>query len=422
MPNISATNYNSTIPFSSELASDGNVLYPSRADRNYIDRLVENLDKSFCQYTGKHENLSSQQRVQRDFYKNDDFTAYFLEKSQSSVALCSHIVEQAWSNLYSPVSHKINNQPEYRLDDYRRESLCQFAIRKMLKSVNEVINSTVQSQLISQNGAVRAEAIKNKQEKCEDVLSMVSYLLGLTTNKTGGAKQRYGSDPIRQVLFQEFHTKNLYVQSGESPRRVLDSTINKLADDYYQLNSGKEKLPNEQIINRVIKELQDSMVNNSLMTDSAAYRIISKTIIDPLLMAANYEEYHRHAYLNALARTWIEKDTPIGHNQKYKHYLAANLPRNNKFSRLFLLDKTFDIRKSELYQRVEQHLREINENISADDILRCCKDYYEFAREKYALKIPSLAEVEFTEQLTRSGHISAAIEHRRHGTYLPRTV
>ncbi|PVF13386.1 hypothetical protein DBO95_08255, partial [Yersinia pestis] len=94
----------------------------------------------------------------------------------------------------------------------------------------------------------------------------------------------------------------------------------------------------------------------------------------------------------------------------------------NKFIRLFLLDKTFDIRKSELYQRVEQHLREINENISADDILRCCKDYYEFAREKYALKIPSLAEVEFTEQLTRSGHISAAIEHRRHGTYLPRTV
>lgn len=165
MPNISATNYNSTIPYSSELASDGNVLYPSRADRNYIDRLVENLDKSFCQYTGKHENLSSQQRVQRDFYKNDDFTAYFLEKSQSSVALCSHIVEQAWNNMYALVSHKINNQPEYRLDDYRREFLCKFAIRKMLKSVNEVINSTVQSQLILQNGAVRAEAIKNKQEK-----------------------------------------------------------------------------------------------------------------------------------------------------------------------------------------------------------------------------------------------------------------
>lgn len=91
MPNISATNYNSTIPYSSELASDGNVLYPSRADRNYIDRLVENLDKSFCQYTGKHENLSSQQRVQRDFYKNDDFTAYFW-KSHKAVLHYVHIL------------------------------------------------------------------------------------------------------------------------------------------------------------------------------------------------------------------------------------------------------------------------------------------------------------------------------------------
>ncbi|WP_016590063.1 hypothetical protein, partial [Yersinia pestis] len=134
----------------------------------------------------------------------------------------------------------------------------------------------------------------------------------------------------------------------------------------------------------------------------------------------NYEKHCHLSHLNALARTLIAKDIPITHNRKYKHYLTDNL--NNKFIRLFLLDKTFDIRKSELYQRVEQHLREINENISADDILRCCKDYYEFAREKYALKIPSLAEVEFTEQLTRSGHISAAIEHRRHGTYLPRTV
>ncbi|AJK15827.1 Uncharacterised protein [Yersinia pseudotuberculosis] len=397
MPNISATNYNSTIPYSSELASDGNVLYPSRADRNYIDRLVENLDKSFCQYTGKHENLSSQQRVQRDFYKNDDFTAYFLEKSQSSVALCSHIVEQAWNNMYALVSHKINNQPEYRLDDYRRESLCQFAIRKMLKSVNEVINSTVQSQLILQNGAVRAEAIKNKQEKCEDVLSVVSYLLGLTTNKTEGAKQRYGSDPIRQVLFQEFHNNKNYIKNNRLNEGMLEDTINSLSNGYYQLNSGKEKLPNEQIINRVIKELQDSIANNSLMTDSAAYRIISKTIIDPVIMDANYEGYHRHAYLNALARTKLGKDISISNKSKHIHYLAANLPYDNKFSRLFLLDKTFDIRKSELYQRVEQHLREINENISADDILRCYKDYYEFARKKYALKMPSLVEIEFTK-------------------------
>ncbi|BFI65908.1 hypothetical protein okayama3_14930 [Yersinia pseudotuberculosis] len=397
MPNISATNYNSTIPYSSELASDGNVLYPSRADRNYIDRLVENLDKSFCQYTGKHENLSSQQRVQRDFYKNDDFTAYFLEKSQSSVALCSHIVEQAWNNMYALVSHKINNQPEYRLDDYRRESLCQFAIRKMLKSVNEVINSTVQSQLILQNGAVRAEAIKNKQEKCEDVLSVVSYLLGLTTNKTEGAKQRYGSDPIRQVLFQEFHNNKNYIKNNRLNEGMLEDTINSLSNGYYQLNSGKEKLPSEQIINRVIKELQDSIANNSLMTDGAAYRIISKTIIDPVIMDANYEGYHHHAYLNALARTKLGKDISISNKSKYIHYLAANLPYDNKFSRLFLLDKTFDIRKSELYQRVEKHLQEINENISADDILRCCKDYYEFARKKYALKMPSLAEIEFTK-------------------------
>lgn len=395
MPNISATNYNSTIPYSSELASDGNVLYPSRADRNYIDRLVENLDKSFCQYTGKHENLSSQQRVQRDFYKNDDFTAYFLEKSQSSVALCSHIVEQAWNNMYALVSHKINNQPEYRLDDYRRESLCQFAIRKMLKSVNEVINSTVQSQLILQNGAVRAEAIKNKQEKCEDVLSVVSYLLGLTTNKTEGAKQRYGSDPIRQVLFQEFHNNKNYIKNNRLNEGMLEDTINSLSNGYYQLNSGKEKLPNEQIINRVIKELQDSIANNSLMTDSAAYRIISKVIIDPMIIDINYEKHCHLSHLNALARTLIAKDIPIAHNRKYKHYLTDNL--NNKFIRLFLLDKTFDIRKSELYQRVEQHLREINENISADDILRCCKDYYDFARKKYALKMPSLAEIEFTK-------------------------
>ncbi|MBI0235501.1 hypothetical protein, partial [Yersinia pestis] len=155
-------------------------------------------------------------------------------------------------------------------------------------------------------------------------------------------------------------------------------------------------------------------------SETAAYRLISKAIIDPMIIDINYEKHCHLSHLNALARTLIAKDIPITHNRKYKHYLTDNL--NNKFIRLFLLDKTFDIRKSELYQRVEQHLREINENISADDILRCCKDYYEFAREKYALKIPSLAEVEFTEQLTRSGHISAAIEHRRHGTYLPRTV
>lgn len=421
MSTMSAINHNSTILFSSELASDGNVLYPSRAERIYINRLIENLDEIFFQHEGEYNSLSILQIIQREFYKNDDVMNYFLEKSQNSTALCSHIVEQAWSNMYALVSHKVNNEPEYQLDEYRRDSLCQFAIRKMLKSVNKIINSTVKSQLISQKSEDRINAIEGKQKECEDVLSVVSYLLGLTTDQTKGAKERHGLDPIRQVLFQEFCTKSLYVKPGEPSGNALEITINKLADGYYRLNSEKENLPSEQTINRVIKELQDSIANNILTTGVSAYRLISKIIIDPIIMGVNYEKHYHLLHLNALARTLIAKDIPASHNHKHKHYLADNL-NNNKFIRLFFLDKTSDIRKSKLYQRVEKQLREINENISADDILQCCKDYYEFAREKYALKIPSLAEVEFTEQLTRSGHIPTAIEHRRHGIYLPRTV
>lgn len=63
-----------------------------------------------------------------------------LEKSYTSVALSLLIVEQAWTNTHQPVSRG-NIKPEYRLDDYRRESLCEFAIREILKTVDEAIIS-----------------------------------------------------------------------------------------------------------------------------------------------------------------------------------------------------------------------------------------------------------------------------------------
>lgn len=79
-------------------------------------------------------------RVRNEIYKNLDYFYYFLEKSYTSVALSLLIVEQAWTNTHQPVSRG-NIKPEYRLDDYRRESLCEFAIREILKTVDEAIIS-----------------------------------------------------------------------------------------------------------------------------------------------------------------------------------------------------------------------------------------------------------------------------------------
>ncbi|WP_016671045.1 hypothetical protein, partial [Yersinia pestis] len=324
--------------------SNPTVLHPPMVDRVYIDRQIDELELYFCPDTGKCKKLTTEMRVRNEIYKNLDYFYYFLEKSYTSVALSLLIVEQAWTNTHQPVSRG-NIKPEYRLDDYRRESLCEFAIREILKTVDEAI--------ISQPSTTDSFTKKKNKKAYEDIISMVSYLVGLTKDKIQGAKQRYGSDPITQVLFQEFNKRNIFHDYSGNEQDVLKDAMNGIVYSCYKFYSEKEKLPSVDVIKKIMKEVPQSI--NYPDSETAAYRLISKAIIDPMIIDINYEKHCHLSHLNALARTLIAKDIPITHNRKYKHYLTDNL--NNKFIRLFLLDKTFDIRKSELYQRVEQHLR-----------------------------------------------------------------
>lgn len=395
------------------------IFHPPIADRVYIDRLIDELDNNLCHYTGKCRKLALSMKIRNEIYKNEDYLAYFLEKARHSVALCLQIVEQAWTNIHQPVSHG-NITPEYRMSDYRRESLCELAIRMLLKAADEAIKSRPPAQVNISDGGVKTDAAKNIHIQCEDMISTVSYLLGLTTDKKQGAKQRYGSDPITQVLFQSLYNKNLYYQYDEKSNAVLEGVIKTLSGSYYQFYSEQERLPGEQVVSRIIKEIQHSITHHQKFTETTVYRIVSKAFIDPIIMDLNYEKYQHNCHSNALARTYLNKAPRIGDHRKYHHYLTANLSHQHYFNRLFSIGKTFDISKSRLYQEVEKCLLVHNEKLTAEDILLCCKDYYEFAREKYSLKIPSLAEIAFNAQLTQDGYTSAVPTHRRNAVYLAR--
>ena len=353
---------------------------------NKLNNIISDLNESFNCNDNYDKLFPIYLQLWDGINKSEGYRNYVLQKAQAdegkcSDALCCFLVEYEWllthSNTRSPSESLV-------LDDFRREALCEQAIRKLVtRGIQNVIVSIVDKKNYSPDWNANEE-----QKNQESIISQISYILGLTTDKTNGAKERLGMDPISNVIFTFASQDLIFIQKqvgGENPALKITHTI---ADSYYRCHSKKEKLPSRELIDRVQNEIKENIYKNSgISTQDApfsiepepnAYRIISKAILDPAISVM----YHKQVTSRILSNTYRENNGEKKRStvEMQKEYLVT--------------DETLDLKSSQIYKDVNDYLLSINENLTENDILLCAKDYYEFFRERLDLNVPSLAQLE----------------------------
>lgn len=353
---------------------------------NKLNNIISELNESF-NYNDDYDKLFPiYMQLWDEINKSEDHHNYVLweaqaDKGKRSDALCCFLVEYEWfmthTNMSSPSESRV-------LDDFRREALCEQALRKLVtRGIQNVIVSIVDKKDYSPDWKPNEE-----QKNQENIISQVSYILGLTTDKTNGAKNRLGMDPISNVIYPFTIQNILFIQErlgGENPALNITHTI---ADSYYRCHSEKEKLPSEELIDRVQNEIMETLYSNSAILtqdtsssidpESGAYEIISKAILEPAISTM----YHQQMTSKILANTYRENN-----GEKKKSTLEIQ-------KEYLVTDETLDLKSSQIYKDVKNYLLSINENLTEDDISSCAKDYYEFFRKKYFIDAPGLAQLE----------------------------
>lgn len=280
-----------------------------------------------------------------------------------------------------------------KVENIRRAELCQEVLRKFIaRGVQAEIDSIADMKINLLNWDGNEE-----RKKQESTLSLVSYILGLTTNKKEGAKDRLGIGPIASVIGAMVNNARSFFKSRIDSNQPNIDVLHRITDSYYRCYCEKEKLPNEELIDNVIKEVRASVSNSisdshlppvedlpySIDPESSAYRIISKAILDPVIRVMFQQQVASKKRSNAYRENNEEKKKSTLEIQK--EYLVT--------------DETLDLKSSRIYKDVKNYLLSINEDLTEDDITSCAKDYYEFFREQLKLNVPSLAQLEYFQSL-----------------------
>lgn len=359
----------------------------------------KSLDKTICDlervfnYDDYDKKKSIYKKLWDQIGKSEDHRNYVLWEAQAdngkrSDALCCFLVDQSRLIIEERVLYKSE-----KVENIRRTELCEEVLRKFIaRGVQAEIDSIADMKINSLNWNGNEEL-----KKQESTLSLVSYILGLTTNKKEGAKDRLGIGPIASVIGDMVNNARGFLKSRIDSNQPNIEVLHRITDSYYRCYCEKEKLPNEQLINNVIKEVRASVSNSisdshfppiedlpySIDPESSAYRIISKAILDPVIRVMFQQQVASKKRSNAYRENNEEKKKSTLEIQK--EYLVT--------------DETLDLKSSQIYKDVKNYLLSINENLTENDISSCANDYYEFFREQLKLNVPSLAQIEYFQSL-----------------------
>ncbi|CNL06251.1 Uncharacterised protein [Yersinia mollaretii] len=369
--------------------------------------LISELEKEFNYNDDYDKKFPIYMQIWDEINKSDDHRNYVLMEAQAnkdkrSDALCCFLVEQGWlvehTNIEFPSQSHV-------LDDLRSDALCQQAIRKLIvKGVQENIQSIVNGKSSPPKGWAQKE-----HEKQESILSIVSYVLGLTTDKENGAKNRLGQDPISNVVSSitirahDFINKNI---DGKNPDAIV---THKIVDSYYRCYSEKEELPSAEIIDKVKDEIINTVLissnphdkdYNTLLDDfeepigieASAYKIISKVLLHPVIS----KKYFNHMDAIIESRPFLQSN---GERKEYisieKEYLAT--------------DETYNIKSSQFYKDIESYLLSINKNLTEGDILLCSENYHQYFCQQFDLDVPSIATLKSLQALAMKSNKRRAV-------------
>lgn len=359
-------------------------------EENNLNNLISELNELFNYNDDNDKLFPIYMQLWNEIDKSENHRNHVLWEAQAnkgkcSDALCVFLVDL--SRLI--VEESLLYKPE-KVKDIRPE-LCEEVLRKFVaRGVQAEIDSIADMKINSPHWNGNEEL-----KKQESTLSLVSYILGLTTNKKDGAKDRLGIGPIASVIGGMVNNARSFLKLRIDSHQPNIDVLHKITDSYYRCYCEKEKLPNEQLIDNVIKEVRASVsrsnsaaakgVLSSIDPESSAYRIISKTILDPII-SVMYEQQ---------VVSKIQSNTYRENNGKKKSTIEIQ-------KEYLLTDETLDLKSSQIYKDVKNYLLSINENLTEDDITSCAKDYYEFFREKLKLNVPSLAQLEYLQLLNRN--------------------
>ncbi|MFJ1231032.1 hypothetical protein [Yersinia proxima] len=374
-----------------------------------LKNIISELEKTFNYNDSYDKHFPIYLQLWNEINKSDDHRNYVLWEAQAgkgkrSEALCCFLVEYRWLLTHSSMESSSKSQV---LDDFRREALCEQALRKLVtRGIQNVIVSIVDKK----NHSPAWEANK-EQEKQENIISQISYILGLTKDKNNGAKNRLGMDPISNVIFTFASQDLIFIQKlvgGENPALKITHTI---ADSYYKSHSKKEKLPSKKIIDRVQNEIIETIYRNSEISihnasssinqESNTYRIISKAILDPAISKKHQQQ------MTSKIRTSTYRE-----NNGEKKRSTAEIQKE-----YLVVDETLDLKSSQLYKDVNNYLLSINKNLTENDISLCAEDYYEFYRERLDLNVPPLVLLK-SFQSQRDIQNKIGIQNKRYGIIL----
>ncbi|CRY15476.1 hypothetical protein [Yersinia enterocolitica] len=378
-------------------------------EENNLNNLISELNELFNYNDDNDKLFPIYMQLWNEIDKSENHRNHVLWEAQAnkgkcSDALCVFLVDL--SRLI--VEESLLYKPE-KVKDIRPE-LCEEVLRKFVaRGVQAEIDSIADMKINSPHWNGNEEL-----KKQESTLSLVSYILGLTTNKKDGAKDRLGIGPIASVIGGMVNNARSFLKLRIDSHQPNIDVLHKITDSYYRCYCEKEKLPNEQLIDNVIKEVRASVsrsnsaaakgVLSSIDPESSAYRIISKTILDPII-SVMYEQQ---------VVSKIQSNTYRENNGKKKSTIEIQ-------KEYLLTDETLDLKSSQIYKDVKNYLLSINENLTEDDITSCAKDYYEFFREKLKLNVPSLAQLEYLQLLNRNhNHNHNKNQNKRNGIVFDR--
>ncbi|CNK38910.1 hypothetical protein yaldo0001_21940 [Yersinia aldovae ATCC 35236] len=351
-----------------------------------LDNIISELERVFNYNDDYGKNSSIYMQLWDEINKSENHRNHVLWEAQAnkgkrSDALCVFLVDLSRLRVEESILYKPEKE---KVKDIRRTELCEEVLRKFVaRGVQAEIDAIADMKINSPHWNGNEEL-----KKQESTLSLVSYILGLTTNKKDGAKDRLGMGPIASVIGDVVNNARSFLKLHIHSNQPNIDVLHRITDSYYRCYCEKEKLPNEQLIDNVIKEVRASVsrsnfasakgLPSSIDPESSAYRMISKTILDPAISVM----YQRQMTSKILSNVHRENN---GEKKKttveiQKEYLAT--------------DETLDLKSSQIYKDVKNYLLSINENLTEDDISSCAKNYYEFFREKYFLDVHSLVQLE----------------------------
>ncbi|CNJ83032.1 Uncharacterised protein [Yersinia aldovae] len=351
-----------------------------------LDNIISELERVFNYNDDYGKNSSIYMQLWDEINKSENHRNHVLWEAQAnkgkrSDALCVFLVDLSRLRVEESILYKPEKE---KVKDIRRTELCEEVLRKFVaRGVQAEIDAIADMKINSPHWNGNEEL-----KKQESTLSLVSYILGLTTNKKDGAKDRLGMGPVASVVGDVVNNARSFLKLHIHSNQPNIDVLHRITDSYYRCYCEKEKLPNEQLIDNVIKEVRASVsrsnfasakgLPSSIDPESSAYRMISKTILDPAISVM----YQRQMTSKILSNVHRENN---GEKKKttveiQKEYLAT--------------DETLDLKSSQIYKDVKNYLLSINENLTEDDISSCAKNYYEFFREKYFLDVHSLVQLE----------------------------